>query len=645
MSWSFLRRPTSPRKAARARARRVVAGCALALALTPALPAGCAAADSDDDAASDALREATFDPRALFCVRRPRTLVAVTPPRIGPVAAGTVVTYDVRVKNNDSRACGTSDFTIATEVNAIEQGLSWVDWTSGGIAPGATGTLRVSVRGDESLEAGTYGLPFRVVKLGNQADLPGAPGRAELVVGGAAKACEVRARSELLIRDLTVVEDPRRTRLGGPSTDPSRGVWTFTRLIENAARTPADAPALVEAFFRSFAEEQTINDFVVPARSETERFLLTPWRKGADDKLDLTRVPLRLLAIVNRLDVRNLAEGHAGEASFVFGMFNPQDFTLGAPTRRAREVDFTVVLEYRLPARTPGDVLAWARAWHQLGSLPFPSEAYNAALEALTRRITARGALPGAVHDSALLRVRTNDGKLEGLRDWQLREFALSPETGLLAPRPTRRTPDTDATQTERLGRWVEANAAAILREEHEVPATFEGMPFQAGASRNDNRVWDAAEISDLEVRHRFALQTCNGCHGEETLTDRKHISSRLEGELSFLSGFLVGETITDPITGEERSFGELSRRRKDLEELVCGSEPAVAAARRPTILPVPATSAPAADPSSLDAGVPPTDADAGTTRDDPAATPTSADASMPEQTPAATSGEPELGA
>ena len=44
------------------------------------------------------------------------------------------------------------------------------------------------------------------------------------------------------------------------------------------------------------------------------------------------------------------------------------------------------------PAQTADDVQNWANRWHALSSHPFPSEEYNAALEAITRSFTDRGA-------------------------------------------------------------------------------------------------------------------------------------------------------------------------------------------------------------------------------------------------------------
>src|SRR5206468_7502702 len=77
--------------------------------------------------------------------------------------------------------------------------------------------------------------------------------------------CTVKPRRELEIRDVSVVDDPVRT---GP-----RGAWTFGKLMENMAPTPADAPALVEGMLTSFLSEQTVNSFTLPPRAGVQQVL------------------------------------------------------------------------------------------------------------------------------------------------------------------------------------------------------------------------------------------------------------------------------------------------------------------------------------------------------------------------------------
>lgn len=101
-------------------------------------------------------------------------------------------------------------------------------------------------------------------------------------------------------------------------------------------------------------------------------------------------------------------------------------------------------------------------------------------------------------------------------------------------------------------------------------PAQFEGAPLAAASMFNNMDTWDAPGIDNPEARHKFALNTCNGCHGGETQTSFLHMSPRAKGQVSALSRFLTGETVTD-IKGVKRRLAELLRRRQLLENTVCG--------------------------------------------------------------------------
>ena len=55
-------------------------------------------------------------------------------------------------------------------------------------------------------------------------------------------------------------------------------------------------------------------------------------------------------------------------------------------------IGFEIAVAARFGTGREADVLAWAQGWHALGSKPFPSEEYNAALQALTDKFAGRGA-------------------------------------------------------------------------------------------------------------------------------------------------------------------------------------------------------------------------------------------------------------
>ncbi|XXX73090.1 LamG domain-containing protein [Sorangium sp. So ce134] len=502
----------------------------------------------------------------LSCITRPAT-IAVTPASSGPVTPNTPVAYQVAVTNNDAGACTPADYAL--QILDQPPGINIVGNTMfiPGVPPGSTAELSATVTGTEDADPGVHEIPFNVINFSSP----------EFFVGSGAlnfelaepTGCFVRTSREIFVKHLSVVEDPIRTTFAGPPGDPRTGAWTFARLMEDMAPTPADAPAMVEQMFNTWLTDQVVNGFTLPARPAIQQVVLDEWPRSPDGSLDLTQAPLLLLGIVNRIDVRNLAEGHAGEGRFVFGVVSQ-----GFPQQ------FTVILEYKLPASTEADVLDWANAWHALGSLPFPSEEYNAALQDITTRFAGRNAAPGRPNGSSLGQLRTNEIALAG--PWELREFVLSPQTGFLRPETVKLTPDQSFDGSTTLADFVNQNEAAILLEQHTVPDTFQGSPFLGGSSFNNLNAWAAPGILNNEARHKFSLNTCNGCHGAaETGTVFLHVNPRFLGGETTLSGFMTGVTVSDPVTGELRVLNDLGRRNQDLKALVC--EPAPTFAGAPT--------------------------------------------------------------
>jgi hypothetical protein len=149
----------------------------------------------------------------------------------------------------------------------------------------------------------------------------------------------------LMIRDLSVVEDPKRTT--------KQGVWTFGYLMTQVANEPVTGikPAvLVERWLSAFQENGEINGFTVPhRRAGIEQLILKDWPRK-NGLLDLAEAPFRLLAIGSRLDLRDnvllsprrVGKGGAGEARFVFC----------ATKRDGTPLAFTVIFEYAIKKST-----------------------------------------------------------------------------------------------------------------------------------------------------------------------------------------------------------------------------------------------------------------------------------------------------
>lgn len=407
----------------------------------------------------------------------------------------------------------------------------------------------------------------------------------------------------LMITDLGVVEDPARTFNPCTGVGTPNGHWTFGYLMKQMAG-PVDPSDLVQNWLSRWLVPQTINGFAVPARPAMNA-IIASWPKLPNGKLDLDRAPMKLLAIVNRIDLaKNVGYAPGGEAEgrFVFQLMNPGTCT-ASPSQ-----PFLVILEYGVPRTTCTGLRDWAKKWKALSLLPLGSPAYNAALDALTDVFTKAGAAPGNPNGSAINQIRTNELRLAF--PWELREFQLlpiripSPFGGpplVLPPQLLQttvvNTPDGATYNGEDggpreadLATWINANRPAIVKDSHSVPVLYPFAPFggfRGGAAPNNFDFWNAAGIlpwgpsTASDVRHHFSLNTCDGCHGRETsnvissanFTHVRAVSGW--GMATNLSGFLVGTNVTDPAgSGAVRHFDDLLRRRKALNDFAtafCG--------------------------------------------------------------------------
>ncbi|AGC46982.1 hypothetical protein MYSTI_05706 [Myxococcus stipitatus DSM 14675] len=360
--------------------------------------------------------------------------------------------------------------------------------------------------------------------------------------------CAVDVPSELMITDLSVVEDPLRTT--------GDGVWTFGHLMRemNGGQDPSD---LVRDWLSTWMSDQFIGMTDVPARPTMGGMVLQPWATPGLP-LDFNVAPFRLLAIVNRMDLRKEGE-FAGEGRFVFGVTDPG----GNP------LPFTVILEYILPGGSSAEFQRWARDWHELGRIGVGNPGYNETLEALTDRFTKSFVARGAYLGSAIHQVRTNENALDPL--WELREFHLGPEG--LAPAHVALTPNLFLNSSRILTDYINQNMASVLSETHTVPELFENQTLLAGSALTPfNFGWAVPAVS-TEARHKFSVNTCNGCHSGETNTFFLHVTPRAEGQPAALSPFLMGtgnmpDRFDPSVT---RSFADLFRRQMDLTALVCG--------------------------------------------------------------------------
>lgn len=413
---------------------------------------------------------------------------------------------------------------------------------------------------------------------------------------------QIRPEKSLLITDPTVVQDPTRTfdycdKTGGPNgTGNPNGAWTFKTLMTNMSSHATDsvgAANFVQNWLGTYSD-----------RTYAAQRVINHWpRIPGTGTLDLDKAPMRLLAIVNRMDIRNNASyggRNAGEVRFVFGVLGNEGNTDSvAGIRSCRQLAFTVILEYGIPQHGCANIQAYAQQWKSLGNLSWGS-GYNQALQNVTNVVTARYAAPLKINGSAINQVRSDEISLlhpldafpsiepnpEDNKPWELREYHLDPTTLGLQKVNVALTPDRrvghNLNNTTTLGTFINDNTNAILNNTYSVPALLNGQPFQALTSHNPhthpNGVWKAPNIVNTQARHLFSLNTCNACHGSETQTSFLHIIPRDVDQPSDLSRFMIGDgslenpgtyTVVDPVSGVQRQFGELHHRQQDLASLV----------------------------------------------------------------------------
>jgi hypothetical protein len=394
---------------------------------------------------------------------------------------------------------------------------------------------------------------------------------------------------ELLIRNLGVVEDPARTYDACTGEGTPMGAWTFGRLMTemaNEAMTGIAPGDFVQHWLEQWTQDLTINGWHVHNRAVGAQALLDAWPKLPNGQLDLAEAPFRLLAIVNRLDLReNSAYGGSsgGEARFVFGLLNCS----GALGNFGTTTESTVILEYGIDKTGCFAVRNWAQQWQALGELAPGSAAYNAALQAITDQFTLSNADPGQLPNrSAINQVRTNENSFL-LPHWELREAKLCPAraacAGNLQQVTIAQTPDVQLQNTTTLRDFINDKAVLILIGAHTVPLSYpDDEPFRGGAIQPGSGMgWMnspalVGTIYNLNARHEFSKATCSGCHTRETDTDFVHIAKRKPGEESELSDFLTGDDMpkTDPVTDDARHFHELLDRQAKLDvaaNLTCG--------------------------------------------------------------------------
>ena len=405
---------------------------------------------------------------------------------------------------------------------------------------------------------GNEGIDTQIIHLGNDVfppELPDDPG--------------LYTEPGIFFNGLSVIRSARARQTGD---------WSFWTLMERIA-APAAPKEFILDWLQQWESDQMVNGYPVPARSLIREYVINPWKavdhpeqpniSDADWQMQAANAPFRLLAIVNRIDLTDESNGvvhHAGEANFTFGVRGIEQ-----PNGPAIDLPFNIIFEFQQPATDAATRTRWARSWSHAATLEH-GHRKNAALALLTEEIAQQ---------ANFLRIRSNENALAP--SWEFRQFERGNDDRLhITPLPN--TPDLSTfnlggPENAALANYLNANATDILAEIHEAPLTLPGnLPFLGGRSESIS-AFQAIGVAQ-DVRHKFSLNTCMGCHFSETDTNFRHIRAQTHRP-SLLSPMLLNDTIEvpDPVNaGETIIIDILARRKAIIEALV--NPPANAAAQ-----------------------------------------------------------------
>jgi hypothetical protein len=163
------------------------------------------------------------------------------------------------------------------------------------------------------------------------------------------KSVAISEAKELMIVDSSVVSSAAASN-GGDGGGP----LSFHAAMARLAGPGTNVGSFTEAFLRQWEVEHQVGPGKVPAapaNAGLNTLLNEPtfWPRLADGRLDMTRAPFRLLAVVDRMDLAS-PEKPNGEGRLVYGLVTPGGS--GFP--------MTLIFEYNLPSALEQTKTFWA---------------------------------------------------------------------------------------------------------------------------------------------------------------------------------------------------------------------------------------------------------------------------------------------
>lgn len=422
----------------------------------------------------------------------------------------------------------------------------------------------------------------------------------------------IKKEKSLFITDTTVTQDPARTYNPVTNTGTAMGLWTFGNMMKNIGGTSAaNQKAVLLSFVENWMKQDTVNGQVVVPRTDALLYMIRPWlqkAKGtttdygnisgsadywktawnstATDTL-LKYAPFRLMAIVNRLDLRqntaysnvNIFPLATGETRFIFTLIIDKTisiYNVAGDVPVSEDQDFqnpffadwrgmNVIFEYGNIQTSACAIQAFGQDWVTLSSLNFGTTAFNDKLDQITRPLINVNGAPSKINGSAINRLRTNERiffRTNHSREswkasnWQFRQLELNSTTHALKLAPVSLTPRLDANLPWAINNWdgctncTDADsllywffgtgnpriALSARRGRVSIPATYRAGV--AEVDRDFNHYWDlnwenttytdvvntGANAPEKGVRRAISLNTCQGCHTGETKTIFTHV-------------------------------------------------------------------------------------------------------------------------
>lgn len=376
---------------------------------------------------------------------------------------------------------------------------------------------------------------------------------------------EVNRFKELLVIHQSVLLDRR-------AQNATNGAWSFRARMEDLAGA-SDAPEMTRAWLDSWKTVTSVGADYAPVtpRPGVDGALVTPWlAKSGSPRLSMPLAPFRLIAIVNRPDLREEVDGcsgeHLGELRFVYTAEDPA-------TNKA--IPMTVIVEVPYPpTRT---ARGWIDAWHALGQMPFGAD-YNDALAAITTEALAsskRETWRVRTNEIAFVEESNKTAPSTAKASWEMRELRFDVATNRLVFTPLQSTPRIDLDNSRSLDVWANENTSSILNGTYVLPGGL-----QAGAAPIPQAFfqWSRQSTSMAPaVRDALGMSTCNGCHGgeraAETALPFQHIAAP-DQKTQYYGTANNGETrlsswLDNP---ENREGDELSRRERSMTAALCAS-------------------------------------------------------------------------